>query len=332
MAVVLATAIGVAAPAVAETTPPVASEPGSLGVRLLDVPAATVDDPRARSYIVDELEPGATIQRRMEISNTTASPMDVDVYAAGAQIADGAFTVDAGRTANELSSWTTPSEDDVQVPAEATVDVTMTVAVPADASPGEQYAVIWAETAGATDGQILAVSRVGIRMYVAVLGGNPPASAFDVSSLTAERAADGHGIVRAAVHNSGGRALDLSGELTMSAVGTAMSAGPYQATLGTTVAPGQSGTVVFEIADAIADGPWDAVVALHSGLVTGGGEARLTFSAQASDVVTAPVPAPSAGPLRWEIAIAVLVLAAVGTLLLLRRRKQARTSPGNSTQ
>lgn len=332
MAVALATAISVAAPATAETAPPAGHDPGSLGIRILDVPAGAADDPRAESYVVDELQPGATIQRRVQISNTTASQMAVDVYAAAAGVADGAFVVADGRTANGLSSWTTPSVDSVQVPPDAAVDVTVTVAVPADAPPGEQYAVIWASTAGPGDGNILAVSRVGVRMYVAVLGDNPLASAFVISGMLAERTDEGHGAVRAAVENTGDRALDLSGGLTMSAVGKSVSAGPYPATLGTTLAPGQSGTVVFEIADDVEVGPWDAVVELHSGLVTAGYEAQVTFPARADGAVSAPVPTPSGGLPWWEIALGALVLAALGGLLLSRRRRPSRAAHRDSAE
>src|SRR5580692_6505534 len=60
--------------------------PGNVGVRLLDVPADAVNNPRAREYVVDNLAPGATIHRRMEVSNTTTSAQDVAVYAAAAVI------------------------------------------------------------------------------------------------------------------------------------------------------------------------------------------------------------------------------------------------------
>lgn len=57
--------------------------------------------------------------------------------------------------------------------------------------------------------------RVGIRLYVLVGAGNPPAADFAVESLTAARSADGLPVVRAAVRNTGGRALDLSGTLRL---------------------------------------------------------------------------------------------------------------------
>lgn len=326
MAVALATAISIGAPLAAQAAPVGAADEGSgsLGVRLLDVPAATVDDPRATSYIVDALQPGATISRRVEVSNTSAASMAVSVYTAAADITDGAFAVQDGRTANELSSWTTADQAEIEVPAGAAVDVTMTVAVPLDAAPGEQYAVIWAETAGSTDGNIREISRVGVRMYLAVLGDNALTSAFTVSSMTAERATDGRGIVRVEVANTGGRALDLSGELTMSAVVGSVRAGPYEAEAGTTLAPGQSGTVTFSIADAIADGPWDAVVDLHSGLTTGSYQGQITFPVETGVVADAAPQSVWAGLLGWALALLGLLVIAAVVLVVVRRRRSSR--------
>lgn len=326
MAVALATAISMGTPRAAQAAPVGAADDGSgsLGVRLLDVPAATVDDPRATSYIVDALQPGATISRRVEVSNTSAGSMDVSVYAAAADITDGAFVVRDGRTANELSSWTTADRAEIEVPAGAEVDVTMTVAVPLGAAPGEQYAVIWAETAGTTDGNIREISRVGVRMYLAVLGDNALTSAFTISSMTAERAVDGRGIVRVEVTNTGGRALDLSGELTMSAVVGAVRVGPYDAEAGTTLAPGQSGTVTFAITDTIADGPWNAVVDLHSGLTTGSHQARVTFPVATGVVVIAAPRSAWADLLGWGLASLGLLLISAVVLVVVRRRRSSR--------
>ena len=81
--------------------------PPGLGVRLLQGPAGSVDDPRAHEYIVDQLAPGATISRQIGFTNGDAEPADLSFYAAAAEIHDGGFVPGAGRAANELTSWTT---------------------------------------------------------------------------------------------------------------------------------------------------------------------------------------------------------------------------------
>jgi hypothetical protein len=307
--------------------------PGSVGVRLLDVPADAVTNPRARAYIVDNLEPGTTIHRRIEVSNTTTSAQHVAVYAAAATITGGSFVGAAARTANDLSTWTTVSQPAINVRAGATAVDTVTVAVPATASPGERYAVVWASVSSAQDGgNIELVNRVGIRMYVYV-GGTNPATSFTVSTLTGQRNSGGHPLVRAEVHNTGGRAVDLSGTLELSAVSGELTGGPYQAQLGTTVAPGQSEPVTFALTDQVGDGPWNATVTLRSGLNQQSFRARITFPHAAG---TAPAAAarPAAGGVSLTMilagAIVIVLLAALAVLVIItyRRRGQHRRRPG----
>lgn len=248
-----------------------------IGVRLVDIPADNEDDPRARQYIVDELMPGTTIHRRIEVVNYTDSRQLVHVYSGAADIINGAFVGAAGRSGNDLSRWTSLNTGSVEIPPHSSVYEKVTVAVPEDAAPGEQYAVVWAEVRGAGENNIVLVNRVGIRMYFAVQGNNPAPSAFTVDTMTAHRRPDGVAVVHAQVHNTGGRALDMSGTLTLSKVSGSVSVGPYLANLGTTLAPGRSETVTFTVADKIGDGPWKATVELRSGLVTGKYQAEITF-------------------------------------------------------
>ena len=65
--------------------------PGGVGVRLLDVPADAVNNPRAREYIVDNLTPGTAIRRRIEVSNSTKAELHVAIYPAAAAISQGSF-------------------------------------------------------------------------------------------------------------------------------------------------------------------------------------------------------------------------------------------------
>lgn len=92
----LLTVLAVMAPgagAVADSAPPA---PGVIGVRLLDAPVSRADDPRALIYIVDHLNPGAVIHRRIQISNTTPDRASVSVYEAAAQIVNGNLEMTGG--------------------------------------------------------------------------------------------------------------------------------------------------------------------------------------------------------------------------------------------
>ena len=304
------------------------SGPGGVGVRLLDVPADAVNNPRAREYIVDNLTPGTTIHRRIEVSNTTRAELQVAIYPAAATISQGSFIGAPARTADDLSTWTTVSRPVVDVPGGSTVVATITVAIPATASPGERYAVVWAEVRSAkAGGTIELVNRAGIRMYVYV-GGTNPATSFTVNTLTGQRNSGGHAVVRALVHNTGGVAVDLTGTLIMSSVTGALTAGPYPAQLGTTLAPGQSEPVWFTLTSQMTDGPWNATVTLHSGLSQQAFRAKITFP-RSQGTGPAAAARPVGGGLGLVailggailIAIFAAVIAVIAVIITRRRRR-----------
>jgi hypothetical protein len=285
---------------------------GSIGVQLLNAPIAARNDPRARLYIVDHLRPGTVIRRQIEVSNTTASTRRIAMYVAAATITNGRFVGAAGHTPNDLSTWTSvrPRASDVRAGGHATA--TVTIAVPRDAAPGEQYGVVWAEVRSAppAGGGITQVSRVGIRLYLSVGPGGPPASKFTIESLTAERSLDGRPMVVATVHNTGGRALDMSGTLQLSAGPGGLRAGPFAANLGVTLRIGDTEPVTVILDKRLPNGPWAARVTLHSGLTERSKQSTITFPA-----ITSPSPPyPAIAAL-----IAVLLLGIVAVRVLTRR-------------
>jgi hypothetical protein len=279
----LASTAVVAAPASAATTAPSpaprAAASGSIGLQLIDVPVTARDDPRARLYIVDHLAPGTVIHRRIRVTNTTASTVHIGTYAAAATIDKGAFLGAAGHTPNDLSTWTSVRPRASDVPADGDVTATVTITVPRDAAPGEQYGVVWAETSSAPSaaGGITQVSRVGIRLYLSVGPGGPPAANFTIDSLTAKRSPDGRPTVLATVHNTGGRALDMNGTLQLLAGPGGLNAGPFPANLGTTLAIGDTEPITIALDKQLPAGPWDARVTLRSGLLERKARATITF-------------------------------------------------------
>jgi hypothetical protein len=299
--------------------------PGGVGVRLLDVPADAANNPRAREYIVDNLTPGTTIHRRIEVSNTTRSELRVAIYPAAATISQGSFVGAPAHTANGLSTWTTVSRPIMDVPAGSTAVDTITVAIPATASPGDRYAVVWAEVRSAkSGGTIELINRAGIRMYVYV-GGTNPATSFTVNTLTGQRNPGGHAVVRALVHNTGGLAVDLTGTLAMTSVTGALTAGPYPAQLGTTLAPGQSEPVWFTLTSQMTDGPWNATVTLHSGLSQQAFRAKITFPHSTGTAPQAAARPVGGGPGFVTIlagAIVIAMFAALIALIIIHRRRR----------
>ena len=309
-----------------------ATADSGLGIRLLDAPTARRDDPRARVYIVDFVHPGTTLTRHVEVSNGAAAPAHVSLYPDAAAVATGTFVVQAGHTPNELTSWMTVSPTSLDLPAHGIGTAAVTIAVPQDAAPGERYAVVLAEVQSAGGGQgLLRTSRVGIRTYLSVGAGAEPASDFTVDSLTAARDQTGSPLVRAQVHNTGGRALDMRGTLDLSDGPGGLKAGPFTAQLGATLAPGDTQPVTVPLDKALPAGPWKARVSLRSGLLERSATATITFPTGAG--TTAPpvhakaVPLPKNFPLLVAFAgglVAAIALTLGASQLLRRRRKAGR--------
>ncbi|MBM9838187.1 hypothetical protein JO861_16695 [Rhodococcus hoagii] len=242
---------------------------GSIGIKLLDVPIDAADDPRAFNYIVDNLPPGTTIQRRVLIANNTGSERAVEIYPGAAKLKNGQFILEDRGKRNELTTWMSMDKSTVVLANGETAEATVTIGVPADAPPGEQYAVVWAQvTTDGVDGAVNSASRVGVRAYISVGPGNGPAADFEIDGLTPERGADGSASVVAEITNTGGRAVDLGGELILANGPGGATVGPVEATV-TTLAPGERGRVTFLIQNStqLSNGPWRAQVKLQSGLI-----------------------------------------------------------------
>ncbi|WP_427018255.1 hypothetical protein ACQCSX_06715 [Pseudarthrobacter sp. P1] len=251
------------------------------------------------------------------------------MYAAAADIVGGAFVGKNAHAANELSGWTSPSLSTLDIPAHASLTNPITVAIPSDAAPGERYAVLWVETTGPGGGNVTLASRVGIRLYLAVNGDNPPAASFTVDTMTAERDTEGKPIVLAQVHNTGGRAVDISGVLTLAKVAGAVTAGPYDAVLGTTLAPGQSEPVRIMPTDDLVDGPWNATLDMQSGPTHAVVQAEISFPSNAGTAAPAATHEVQTTRTPWAL-IAVgagVLLPATVILFVARRRTKAARAP-----
>ena len=309
--------------AIASTSTP----PGSIGIRLVEAPKDLAADPRAHLYVIDHLDRGETIRRRIELSNGLAHPERLDLYAAGAFIANGHFRFLDDRAQNELSSWIRVNPPVVDVPAHGTASAVVTIAVPPTATDGERYAVVWAETPPSAGQDVVAVNRVGIRVYLSVGRGSAPAIDFQIRSLTARRDPDGRPVVSASVVNTGGRAIDVGGELRLSGGPGGLSAGPFPVELGTTIGIGQRAPVRTVLPRAIPDGPWTVDLRLRSDLTERRAEGRILFPSM-SDARSAAVPVASpTDSVEWPVPIALGVgsLAIVAWLLLFARRRRRRT-------
>lgn len=255
-----------------------------LTIQLLDGPASLEKDPRAHAYVIDHVVPGATFVRHVAVYNDTGAAQHILIYPDAAAIDRGSFIPAPGHSSSELTDWitVTPSSVDLQQGQRVTASVAFNV--PKDASRGERYGVVFAELpAKPTEGVSLA-SRVGVRVYLDVGSGGAPPSDFAITTLTGARDPDGFPLVTASVKNTGGRALDMSGQLWLKNGPGGLSAGPFPAQLGTTLGIGQEEPVTVKLDKRLPAGPWLAHLELQSDLIKHAAEATITFPTQAGTV------------------------------------------------
>jgi hypothetical protein len=292
---------------------------GRFGIRLVDAPVIRRHDPRARIGIVDHLVPGTTIKRRIEVTNTSRNAQHIELYAAAATIAKHEFTVAPGRTPNELTTWTSLDQPAVMVPPSGKKTARVTIRVPQTAPRGERYGVVWAQDSAMPDAKhnLGVVNRVGIPIYLDIGPGGEPPSDMRIQKLTPARTKDGQPQVIAQVHNTGGRALEISGTLSLSDGPGGLRAGPYSANLGVTLSPGDTAPVIVMLDKRLPNGPWKARLTLQSGIVSRTVSATFTFPTNGVGTTIAL----ASKPIYTVPLLAVLVIAAGGVPLFIRRRR-----------
>jgi hypothetical protein len=334
-AIVLALATGVlgvlgaSSPvASAATSARVSVAPGSqggFGVRVVDVPVSEADNPRALRYIIDYLPTQTVIHRRILIANQETRTAHFSVYADAAHITDGLFTGYNGSTRNELSKWISVQHPSVTLAAGTSVMDRITIKVPRGATRGEHYGVIWVQQvararASRSGFGVTEISRVGVRLYLAVGAGGVPPTSFDITSITGHWTASGRSVIVAHVNNTGGRAIDLNGSVRLADGPGNTTSGPFSAQRIVTLAPGQSWNMTFAAPRSLPDGSWRATVTLVSGMTTATATATIRL---------APAVAAQAGlsAMQWiwlSLGGLVLILVVVmGGYALRHRRRQA---------
>jgi hypothetical protein len=305
--------------------------PDEFGVRLEDVPVDEANNPRALRYVIDYLPTRTVIHRRILVINEEPQTAKLSVYADAAHITGGQFVGDTGATRSELTGWISVRHPRVTLgPGDSELDM-VTVTVPKGATTGEHYGVVWVQQTskpkpGSSFG-VTEVSRVGVRLYLAVGQGGAPPTSFKVTSVTGRRSASGQPVVLARVSNTGGRAVDLNGSVSLTDGPGNSSSGPYKAQKIVTLAPGQSWKMTFSAPKSLPSGSWKAKVRLVSGLTKATGAATVRFGPTVT-AAAAGVGGLSAMQWVWLALIALVVVLALvmGQHGWRRRRGQATVS------
>lgn len=321
-----------AVPALAQTTTTTTpgNDPG-IGIRLTEAPQNRADDPRARRYIVDHVNAGTAISRGIEVTNGTDRDVTVALYAAAATLTNGEFIPASGRTQNELSGWLRIEPETLSIPRGGRAAARVNITVPADATPGERYAVALAELPPAPGAGLVGLaSRVGVRIYLSVGPGSEPSTDFDLKTF---EPINENGRPGVSIHscNTGGRALDLGGSLTLKNGPAGISAGPFESTQPATISPGVCEDLKILLDPALPRGPWDATAKLRSGTREKTSEATITFPEPGQKAT--PVKATDAGktsdsPIVAGGAVVLFLAAAAAALTAWRRaRRKGATQP-----
>ncbi len=254
------------------------AEISGIGVKLVAPPASSATGQFARTYITGTFQAGSQVKADVEVSNTTTRPQTISIYAAGASMRAGAFSFAAGRVKNELSRWTGVSRSRLRLgPGRATI-VTVRVRIPANATRGERYSVMWASVDAPGGMGVRLVNRVGVRMYLTVGGAAAPR--YTISTPRASRTPDGAPRVGAIVTNTGPSTITVSGWMTLSHGPGGLRVGPFHLRLARPLAPGASRRVATQLTSQLPRGPWRVEVALTSGSTHHSATTTLTFPAR----------------------------------------------------
>jgi hypothetical protein len=132
------------------------------------------------------------------------------------------------------------------------------------------------------------------------------------------------------VQNTGGRAIDMNGSLKLLGGPGGLSAGPFPATLGTTLAIGDTESVTITLDEKLPAGPWDARITLRSGLLERSARATITFPATgaSSSVITTSVR--PAGLYLVAAGLVFLLLVGIAALLVLLKRRPKLVVDGDA--
>ncbi|WP_203862946.1 WxL protein peptidoglycan domain-containing protein [Plantactinospora mayteni] len=165
-----------AAPSPATTASPPAKSPLTWGVT-----PSSPKGPDGRDSLRYKLDPGASVTDYVAVTNHSAGPVTLTVYASDAfTTAQGGFDLLAGREKPvDVGAWVRLTTRTLTVPATSRMDLPFTLTVPANATPGDHTGGIVASLAATgTDAQGNQVSvdhRVGTRVYLRVTGELRPA-------------------------------------------------------------------------------------------------------------------------------------------------------------
>lgn len=161
--------------------PAAPAAPVTWGVR----PADTVHGTERPNYAYS-LEPGASLDDGIIVSNYTQGPLTFRVYAADGFMTDAGELdlLPAGEESSALGAWVSFAGEEVTVDGGDSVVVPFTLTVPADATPGDYAAGVVSSLLVENAEGVSVDRRLGSRMHLRVAGDLVPAVVLDDVSVT----------------------------------------------------------------------------------------------------------------------------------------------------
>lgn len=308
------------------------------------VQPATAKGPTGKpAFVYNNVTPGTTIHGYVGVTNYSKVPATFAIYPADAvNTTTGGFSVvTQGQRSVGVGAWTTLARSSVAIPAGIEDNIPFTIQVPTNATPGDHYGGIIAQytSTGANrkSRQVRLRQRVGVRIYLRVVGPLHPELSIEHLALTYDGTANPFGSGSATVHytvaNTGNVALAAAQAVTitsifgtlasarLSSIPPAGSARQHTTNRIVNLVPGQSQQVTITLDGVPPAGPIDANVTLVPSVPKG--------------TTTAPHPklpagrstvGRSTGTWAWPWPQLILFVVVVALLWLWRRRRKRRGS------
>ncbi|SCF04751.1 protein of unknown function [Micromonospora haikouensis] len=163
-------------------TPPAPSAPAAA---TWGVAPSSAKGPNGRPAFTYKLDPGATLTDYVAVTNHSARPLTLNLYASDAfTTAQGGFDLLAGgQQPTDVGAWVRFTQRTLIIPSTSRLDIPFTLTVPDNATPGDHAGGIVASLAAtSTDAhgnQVAVDHRVGARIYLRVTGELRPALAVE---------------------------------------------------------------------------------------------------------------------------------------------------------
>lgn len=278
------------------------------------------DQPGNRPDLSFTVDPGTTITDTIQVWNYGEDPIELRVYAADALItAEGSYDLDPSYKAPvDVASWTKLSSDKVSLAPNSVTAVTVTIAVPKDALPGDHPGGIVASIAtpesNGEGAQVLVEKRVGTRLNVRVTGDIVPSA--EIKNVSASYSgslnpiAPGTVNVKYTLVNTGNTRLGGTVRLELSGIAGSKSIDMPEVPV---TMPGNTLEQIFTVADVWPTGIISAKVIFTPKDDPGIPELQSLASASGSGSTIAI-------PFGQLLSIIVIV----GLVVLYRRRRQAK--------